>query len=117
MIIRGAALIFMMVSLYFNWEARDLTATPNFIMSGIFGGFSIITFGLILETGLDTNSDTCIEVSFLICGTVLNLVAVLLAFMEYYDPMTTLGSSAANKGFLALIGATMYIIDIACICC
>lgn len=111
MVFRGGTLCLMLFGLFFNSEHNDLTSSDHFFMTGVFGSYTIIIFGLLVEAGLQYNSDKFYETFFLSTGIVLNMFCSLLSFAEYNSNPTD-ASLSINKGMMSISSVAICVFDL-----
>lgn len=112
MCLRAIAFMLLIFALYFNTESEDITTCDYFVLSGVYGGYTVVTLGLLLEAGLHIDSDKLIECIFLVSAIFMNLLSAGLAFIQFYAG-GKYRREALHKGLLSVIAGAMYLADIA----
>lgn len=108
MFLRGATLIMMLVAFYLNSESDHLIAIGQFIKSGVYGSYCVITMGLLCEVGLQINSDACIETAFLLGGALMNLICASITFTDFQKHHRL---ASLDMGLLSLLSFIIYTVD------
>lgn len=84
MLIRSLILSIWVICFFFTSEYTDLTRIDIFIMLGSCGGYAIVTLGLLLESGLQVDSNKFLEALYSIGGTLVSLLCALLSLSDYF---------------------------------
>lgn len=114
MVLRGFVILLMAIGLFLNSESHHPSRTGSFCQTGVFGSCLFVSAGLMIEAGLQMSySDTFVESFIIILGIVLNIIAGIFAFYEFYEDKTSVSPEIKiNKGFIALMTIGIYMIDV-----
>lgn len=110
MIIRGTTLIVLLISYLIHSEGEGLTPASHFVISGVLGGFCVVTLGLLIEAGMNKTSDKFVEAVFLLNAVLLLAATTILLFSIFFNsPYATIHMT---KGILSTLCTALYIIDL-----
>lgn len=117
MTLRGIVLSLSLVCFFFQSEVEHPSEGHNVIMVAIFGGYAIISFGLLVDTTLDLNSDRGVVVALLAFGALCFSICVVLSAKEYEVPKTNIYGQRStyrdiNKSLLSSICVVVLLSDI-----
>lgn len=116
MCLRGLSLCLLMICLYYTSESEDIAGSLTFLLCGVYGGYAVVTFGLLLEAGLMQKSDKCVEALFLLCAIILNTMCVVVALYQYYTATTFRRERMMNKGIISILLVVLFSVDLSVLC-
>lgn len=108
MFLRGAVLIMMLIAYFLNSESLNLLAISQFVKTGVYGSYAIITLGLLCEAGFRIHSDVCVEASFLLGGVLFNTLCAAIAFIDFEK--FSIGEKL-DMALLSILSSIVFIID------
>lgn len=112
MFLRSFTLTLMVLGFFFASECPELARLDHFVILGVCGGLSVVNLGLLLEAGLQIDSDKYLEGVFLVGGILLNLINISLSFQEYYWAKGFGKNQTMNIAMLSMLCVIFYTVDI-----
>lgn len=114
--LRSFAFLTIGIVFFFCSEHGNLTSIGRFIMLGTYGSHCLITFGLLLEAGLQVSQGKFAEMMFLLSGILFILLSSVIAFVEYYYATQQKKIRRLNIYLVSTISFICYVIDIYLLC-
>lgn len=115
--LRSFAFLTIGIVFFFCSEHGNLTSIGRFIMLGTYGSHCLITFGLLLEAGLnDVSQGKFAEMMFLLSAIFFIMLSSVIAFVEYYYAAQQKKVRRLNIYLVSTISFICYIIDIYLLC-